>query len=90
MIDLGYASVTQIGQQALVATQEKALLDLIYLQPGGDSPEYLRELRLQNLEQLDLNNLSRQAEIYNTPKVRRAIEVITRLIGVEIQEYETI
>lgn len=90
MINLGYTSATQIGQQALVAAPEKALLDLIYLQPGGDSPEYLRELRLQNLERLDLNNLSRQAEIYNTPKLRRAIAVITRLIGVEIQEYETI
>jgi hypothetical protein len=40
--------------QALVATPEKALLDLVYLQPGGDQPAYLRELCLQYLEQLDL------------------------------------
>ena len=32
------------GQRAFVATPEKALLDLTYLHPGGDSPEYLREL----------------------------------------------
>ena len=37
-------------QRAFVATPEKALLDLVYLQPGGDAPAYLRELRLQNLE----------------------------------------
>ena len=35
------------GQQAFVAWPEKALLDLVYLQPGGDSPGYLQELRLQ-------------------------------------------
>jgi predicted transcriptional regulator of viral defense system len=39
----------QTAQQAFVATPEKALLDLIYLQPDGDTIEYLRELRLQNL-----------------------------------------
>ncbi|MCU0489365.1 MAG: hypothetical protein MUE67_10485 [Anaerolineales bacterium] len=77
-------------QNALVATPEKALLDLVYLQPGGDQPTYLRELRLQNLEQLDLDELRRQAEIFNTPKLRRAIEVIIRLAQSETQEYETL
>jgi len=33
---------------------EKALLDLIYLRAGGDSPHYLGELRGQNLDRLDL------------------------------------
>lgn len=46
-------------QQALVATPEKTLLDLVYLQPGGDQPAYLRELRLQYLERLDLEALHR-------------------------------
>ncbi len=40
------------GQHALIATPEKALLDLLYLDPGSDRPEYLRELRLENLEAL--------------------------------------
>lgn len=31
------------------------MLDLIYLQPGGDSPHYLRELRLQHLARLDMD-----------------------------------
>ena len=42
----------QPNQQALIATPEKALLDLVYLQSGGGTPEYLRELRLQNLERV--------------------------------------
>jgi predicted transcriptional regulator of viral defense system len=77
-------------QQALVATPEKALLDLVYLQPGGDHFDYLRELRLQNLERLDLDELRRQAEIFDTPKLRRAVNAILRLAQSETQEYETL
>jgi predicted transcriptional regulator of viral defense system len=87
MTDLGR---TPPSQQALVATPEKALLDLVYLQPGGDSPNYLRELRLQNLELLDLDELHRQAETFNTPKLRRAVDTITRLEQTEKQEYEAL
>ncbi len=84
--------MTELGlsQQALVATPEKALLDLVYLQPGGDAPDYLRELRLQNLERLDLDELHRQAEIFNTPKLRRAVETIAQLAQAEQQEYEAV
>ena len=53
-------------------------------------PDYLRELRLQNLERLDLDELHRQAETFNTPKLRRAVETITRLAQSETQEYETV
>ncbi len=87
MTDLGQS---QPKQQALVATPEKALLDLIYLQPKGDSAEYLSELRLQNLERLDANRLRRQAEIFNTPKLWRAVEAILRLARSESEEYETL
>ena len=79
-----------LNNNALVATPEKALLDLVYLQPGGDQPAYLRELRLQNLERLDLDELRRQAEIFNTPKLRRAVNAILRLAQSETQEYETL
>jgi predicted transcriptional regulator of viral defense system len=83
----GYRMTDLRSQQAFVAMPEKALLDLVYLQPGGDSAHYLRELRLQNLEDLDLNELYRQAAAFNTPKLRRAVEVITRLAQIETQEY---
>lgn len=86
----GYRMTDLGDQQALVATPEKALLDLIYLQPGGDATAYLHGLRLQNLEQLDLNELSRQAEGFNTPKLRRAFEAISRLAQSDDQEYESL
>lgn len=78
------------GQKAFVATPEKALLDLIYLQPGGDSPDYLRELRLQNLDRLDVEELRCQAERIGSPKLRRAVEFVVELSRTEAQEYETL
>ena len=60
------------GQRAWVATPEKALLDLVHLQPGGDTPVYLQELRLQNLDRLDPDELARQAERSGSDKLRRA------------------
>ena len=77
-------------QQVFVARPEKALLDLIYLQPGGDSPDYLRELRLQNLDRLDLDELQRQAKLANSPKLQRAAEFIVELAHSESLEYETL
>ena len=86
----GYRMTDLSGQQALVATLEKALLDLIYLHPGGDTLEYLRELRLQNLDRLTPDNLRKQSDIFDTPKSRKAVEVITSLTQIETQEYEDI
>jgi predicted transcriptional regulator of viral defense system len=77
-------------QQALVATPEKALLDLVYLQAGGASPAFLEELRLQNLEQLNLDELHRLIDVYHTPKLRRAVEIISRMAQRDAQEYETL
>ncbi|MGC8879052.1 MAG: type IV toxin-antitoxin system AbiEi family antitoxin domain-containing protein [Anaerolineae bacterium] len=78
------------GQKAFVATPEKALLDLIYLHPGADSPDYLRELRLQNLEQLNLDELKRLADLTSSPKLKRSVELVTGLAQAEAVEYETL
>jgi predicted transcriptional regulator of viral defense system len=82
LIDLGG------DQQAFVATPEKTLLDLVHLQPGGDAPDYLRELRLQNLDRLDLDELRRQADLAHSPKLRRAAAFAAELARSEAQEYE--
>lgn len=75
-------------QQAFVASPEKALLDLVYLQPGGDSPDHLRELRLQHLDRLDVNELARQAELAHSPKLRRAAALVAHLARSEALEFE--
>ncbi len=87
----GYRLVDVGGNQAaFVATPGKALLDLIHLQPGGDAQEYLQELRLQNLDRLDLSALQRQAELTGSPKLRRAAAFVAKLAQAEALEYETL
>ena len=78
------------GQQALVARPEKALLDLIYLQPGGDDPAWLRSLRLQNLERLNPQELSRQAALFDAPKIYRAVDVLLPWVEAAAEEYESL
>ncbi len=78
------------GQSAFVATPEKALLDLIYLRPGGDAPDYLAELRLQNLYRLDLAELDRLAERIGSPKLRRAAAHVRVLAQAEAEAYEVL
>ena len=53
----GYTSVVVNNQSAFIAQPEKALLDLIYLNKIKVSYEYLTELRLQNLEKINLKKL---------------------------------
>ncbi len=77
------------GQQALVAVPEKALLDLIYLQAGGDDPAYLETLRLQNLDLLRPDELNRLAERFASSKVSRAVATVRALMQTE-KEYETL
>lgn len=84
----GYQMVELSGQSAFVATPEKALLDLIYLQPGGDSIAYLKELRLQNTEKLDKDLLLKQSRKFNTPKLQNAVKGILQLISDESEEFE--
>ena len=60
-------------QQAIVATPEKALVDLLYLTPASDSAGYLEELRLQNMESLNRKALRKWAILTCSDKVQRAV-----------------
>lgn len=62
------------GPVALVARPEKALLDLIYLRPRGDTEAFLTQLRLDRLEALDTGVLLRDAERSGKPKLMRAAQ----------------
>ncbi len=74
-------------EYAYVATPEKALLDLIYLRPQGDSNAYIESLRLQNLEILDIDQLHHFAEQSGKPKLQRAAAIIERIAQDEAAEY---
>lgn len=73
-------------QRAFVATPEKALMDLAYLTPGADRLDFLRELRLQNLDILDGSRLSQLAAESGSPKLCRVAESIERFRADEMGE----
>ncbi len=77
----GYQSV-DLGedQSAFIATPEKALLDLLYLTPSSDNPDYLRELRLQNSETLKTDLLIESADRSGSRKLLRAARRLVALM----------
>jgi len=70
-------------QFAFVASPEKALLDLVHLTPGADSPDYLRELRLQNADAMNTQALHGLAERSGKLKLVRAARIAGLLLGAE-------
>lgn len=88
-LSFGYHSVeVSKRQHAFIALPEKSLLDLAHLTPNSDSLTYLSQLRLQNLEQLDLERLHTFAERSGKPKWKRVAHIVTTLATAESGEYE--
>jgi hypothetical protein len=80
----GYSRVEVAPRQfAFVASPEKALLDLVYLTPGAASPAYLRELRLQNPEAINVSVLGDLAQCSGKPKLIRAARLVGPLLAAE-------
>jgi len=76
----GYESAkTPSTDVARIAVPEKALLDLVYLEPGGDSLPYLKQLRLSE-DGLSLNILNNLAARWGRKKIFRAAQNITTLL----------
>jgi predicted transcriptional regulator of viral defense system len=69
------------GQTTLIATPEKALLDLIYLTPHGDKQGYIEELRLQNLDTLSEEALKKEGEKFMSKKIERALHILIKMIN---------
>lgn len=68
-----------LNQRALLATPQKALVDLLYLTPYSDEVEWLRELRLERPEYLDLEDLRKAVENSGSFKVKRAVNRLIEL-----------
>jgi len=78
----GYSQVDVAPtQQAFVADPEKALLDLVYLTPEGDSEEHLQGLRLQNLDTVRTQALLALAERSGKPRLIRAARHVVLMVA---------
>jgi predicted transcriptional regulator of viral defense system len=76
------------GQLAFVALPEKALLDLVYLVPGADQETYLEELRLDDLQGLDLDRLVDLARRSQSLKLQRAASRVADLARQQAGSYQ--
>lgn len=80
----GYSQIEVAPRQlAFVASPEKALLDLIHLTAGADSLEYLRQLRLQNPEAINVSSMIELAQRSGKPKLKRATRLVYPLLEEE-------
>lgn len=77
----GYDSVTVNRQTAFIAHPEKALLDLIYLKGMKISLDYLEELRLQNVEKINLERLFEYAQRFKKPGIQGAANIIKQYVN---------
>ena len=76
----GFEEVEIAPQQlVLIASPSKALVDLLYLTPHSNNPDYLRQLRLHEPEGFDRDALESVVERMGSLKVKRAIRRIIRL-----------
>lgn len=76
----GYKPITVNKQTAFIATPEKALLDLFYMNDIQVTEDYLVGLRLQNTKQLSGTRLISFARKFNKPKMIKAAKTLKDFI----------
>lgn len=72
----GYRADTLNKQTAFIASPEKALLDLLYLKRVRLSMDFLRELRLQNVEKINFDKLCEYAARFKKPAISNSVGLI--------------
>ncbi|MBI5489793.1 MAG: type IV toxin-antitoxin system AbiEi family antitoxin domain-containing protein [Deltaproteobacteria bacterium] len=82
----GYRELPLGRDRALVATPEKALLDLVYLSRGEFTAARIAELRLGDLDSLDPTALRELARLSGKPRVVRAARRILDLASTTVRE----
>ncbi len=78
------------GQFAYIAAPEKALLDQCYLTPGADSPDYIRELRLDPEGNVEPERLISFAERSESAKLCRFVSMFVSWLESEREGRETV
>ncbi len=71
------------GQFVFLAQPEKALLDLIYLTPYSESRDYLKGLRLQNMDVINTDLLVELSIASGSPRLKLAANRLIQLIHEE-------
>lgn len=69
----GYQTVEMNGQKILIAAPEKALLDIWHIEDGEWTTERMAGMRFQNFEMVSLKKLNKYAEMFQSPRLVRAV-----------------
>ena len=69
----GYRAVEMDGEKVLLATPEKALLDLWHLNSGPWGVDRMNGMRFQNFDAVSIDRLRDGAERFGKPRLRAAI-----------------
>ena len=85
----GYYNTATGPLPTLVAYPEKALLDLIYFTPGPITKEWMREMRFQNLEGMDMERLVDFAKRFKSQKISQAVALFLTYRNSALAEFET-
>lgn len=76
----GFQLVKRLNSETFYcATPEKALADMFYFKKGEWIKSRIQEMRLQNLEQIELDTLNSIGDIMNSKKVIRAIKTFSTI-----------
>lgn len=78
---LGFERQTIHGQPTLIATPEKALLDLWYWSDGEWAVERHREMRYQNLDLLNTDRLESLENKFHSPRMNRTMKSFLAILG---------
>lgn len=82
----GYHSVKVNNQTGFMASSEKALLDFFYLRKGSLSIDYISEMRLQNLDKIDIKKLLNYAQRINKPRLIKFTKLLKEYIELNLNE----
>ena len=87
---LGFERQVIHGQQTLIATPEKALLDHWYWTEGEWRMEQHREMRYQNLDSINPKRLEALAAKFHSPKMTRVLKTFSEIAAETITEHKPI
>ena len=83
----GYEAIDHQGQTCVLAAPEKAILDLCYFQRGTATARRIKEMRLQNLGQLDPNVLRTLADRMGGHKLAECVKQLLAHRDTFMREY---
>ena len=86
----GYEAITINRQTAFMALPEKALLDMFYLKDIIVTYNYIEEMRLENMDKINIDRLLDFSKRFKKPAISNAAKITSRYITSCINKEQTL